>query len=87
MKRTLIYRFLKSVPVAPRGKHADDTDSHRSRSGSQGQHNGQKTFVLVSPFPGRKNPNQRAIGSCPAMTIDKGRTRGTRMARSDPARD
>jgi hypothetical protein len=75
MKRTLTDRFLKSVAAAPKGKHADFADSIVPGLAVRVSGTGQKTFVLVSRFPGRNNPTRRAIGSYPAMTIDKARTR------------
>jgi integrase len=75
MKRTLTDRFLKSVAAAPKGKHADFADSIVPGLAVRISGTGQKTFVLVSRFPGRNNPTRRAIGSYPAMTIDKARTR------------
>ncbi len=36
--------------------------------------NGQRTFVLVGRFPGRKNPTRRAIGSYPAISLDQARS-------------
>jgi integrase len=75
MKRTLTDRFLKSVAAAPKGKHADYADSIVPGLAVRVSSTGQKTFVLVSRFPGRNNPTRRAIGSYPAITIEKARTR------------
>jgi integrase len=75
MKRTLTDRFLKSVPAAPKGKHTDFADSIVPGLAVRVSSTGQKTFVLVSRFPGRNSPTRRAIGSYPGMTIEKARTR------------
>ena len=34
---------------------------------------GQKTFVLVGRYPGRKNPTRRAIGAYPAISLEQAR--------------
>jgi integrase len=75
MKKTLTDRFLKSVPAAPKGKHADFADSIVPGLAVRVSGTGQKTFVLLNRFPGRKNPTRRALGSYPAMSIEKARTR------------
>jgi Arm DNA-binding domain len=75
MKRTLTNRFLKSVAAAAAGKHTDFADSIVPGLAVRVSGTGQKTFVLVSRFPGRKNPTRRAIGSYPAMTVEQARTR------------
>jgi integrase len=74
MKRTLTDRFLKSVAAAAKGKHADYSDSIVPGLAVRVSGTGQKTFVLVSRFPGGKNPTRRAIGSYPATTVEKART-------------
>jgi hypothetical protein len=74
MKRTLTDRFLKSVPAAPKGKHTDFPDTIVPGLAVRVSGTGQKTFVLVSRFPGRNNPTRRAIGSYPAITIEKARS-------------
>ena len=74
MKRTLTDRFLKSIAAAPKGKHTDFADSIVPGLAVRVSSTGQKTFVLVSRFPGRNNPTRRAIGSYPAITIEKART-------------
>ena len=34
---------------------------------------GQKTFVLISRYPGRRNPTRRAIGGYPAISLEQAR--------------
>jgi integrase len=75
MKRTLTDRFLKSVALPPKGKHKDYPDSIVPGLALRHSWTDQKTFVLVSRFPGKKNPTRRAIGSYPALSIDQARTR------------
>jgi integrase len=75
MKRTLTDRFLKSVPAALKGRHTDYADGIVPGLAVRVSSTGQKSFVLVSRFPGKNNPTRRALGSYPAMTIDKARTR------------
>jgi integrase len=65
-RRTLTDRLLKSLK-------ADVTDAIVPGLAVRVGAAGQKTFVLVGRFPGRKNPTRRAIGAYPAISLEKAR--------------
>jgi integrase len=76
-KRDFTDRFLKSIKPAPPGKRLIIWDAQipgfgirvtdRSAADEKG------AFVLVTRFPGSKNPTPRRIGDYPAMSLAKAR--------------
>ena len=65
-RKALTDRLLKTLK-------ADATDSIVPGLAVRVGATGQKTFVLVGRFPGRKNPTRRAIGAYPAISLEKAR--------------
>jgi integrase len=76
-KRDFTDRFLKSIKPAPKGKRPILWDAQTPGFGLRvtehcsDQNKG--TFVLVKRFPGKPNPEPRAIGNYPAMSLAKAR--------------
>ena len=72
-KRTLNDRILKALKAAPAGKLYDVMDGLVPGFGVRISDTGHKTFILVTRFPGSKNPTRRALGEYGALTLEKAR--------------
>jgi integrase len=76
-KRDFTDRFLKSIKPAPKGKRPILWDAQipgfglRVTEHCSDQNKG--TFVLVKRFPGKLNPEPRAIGNYPTMSLANAR--------------
>jgi integrase len=77
VKRALTDRAIKSLANKPakEGKTYDVPDGIVPGLAVRVMPSGQRTFVLVARFPGRKNPTRRAIGAYGAITLDTARER------------
>ncbi len=65
-RRTLTDRLLRSLK-------ADVADAVVPGLAVRVGAAGQRTFVLVGRYPGRRNPTRRAIGAYPAVSLEKAR--------------
>jgi integrase len=72
---TLTDRLLKSLAnkPAPKGKHYDKRDGAVPGLVVRVSETGRRTFVLLTRFPGKKNPTRRAIGEYPRIGLDAAR--------------
>jgi integrase len=77
VKRLLTDRKLKSLASKPAkpGKTYDVPDGIVPGLAVRVMPSGQRTFVLVTRFPGRKNPTRRSLGAYGAITLDVARER------------
>jgi integrase len=76
-KRALTDRAIKSLerkPAKP-GKTYDVADALVPGLAVRVMPSGQRSFVLVTRFPGRTNPTRRALGTYGAITLDTARER------------
>ena len=65
-RRTLTDRLLKTLK-------ADVADAVVPGLAVRVGAAGQRTFVLVGRYPGRRNPTRRAIGSYPTLSLEQAR--------------
>jgi integrase len=77
VKRALTDRTLKSLASKPaaEGKTYDVPDAIVPGLAVRVMPSGMRTFVLVTRFPGRKNPTRRSLGAYGAITLDAARER------------
>jgi integrase len=73
-KRKLTDRTLKALKPKPGGLY-DVMDASFSGFGVRVSETGRRTFILVSRFPGSKNPTRRALGTYPAMSLERAHAR------------
>jgi Arm DNA-binding domain len=73
VKKALTDRALKAFKPAPEGKRQDHMDSVVPGFGVRVTEKGQRTFILLTRYPGAKNPTRRAIGEVGAITLEKAR--------------
>ena len=74
-KRVLTDRLLKSLKPAPAGKRPLIWDSIVPGLAVRITDKGKLTFVLVTRYPGSRNPAPRALGEYGALTLDAARTK------------
>jgi integrase len=74
-KRTLNDRTLKALKPAPKGKTLDHMDALVPGFGVRVSETGRKTFVLLTRFPGSRNPTRRSLGIYGALTLEQGRNK------------
>lgn len=72
-KRTLTDRTLKALKPAKAGKRYDISDSVVPGLAVRITETGHKSFILVTRFPGSKNPTRRALGDYGALTLEQAR--------------
>src|ERR1700732_177681 len=76
-KRDFTDRFLKAIKPAPAGKriilHDAQIPGFGIRVSDKSTDDDKGSFVLVTRFPGGKNPVPRRIGDYPAMSLAKAR--------------
>lgn len=72
-KKTIADRTLKALKPAPPGERYDLMDSVVPGFGVRVTDKGRRTFILVTRYPGAKNPTRRAIGEVGAITLEKAR--------------
>jgi integrase len=77
VKRALTDRTLKSLASKPaaEGRTYDVPDAIVPGLAVRVMPSGMRTFVLVTRFPGRKNPTRRSLGAYGAITLDAARER------------
>jgi integrase len=75
-KKILTDRAIRALNPAPAGKRLLVWDAQVPGLGVRVTDTGQKTFVLVTRYPGDRNPSPRALGTYGAMSLDTARTRG-----------
>jgi integrase len=76
-KRPLTDRTIKSLankPAKP-GKTYDVPDALVPGLSVRVMPSGRRTFILVTRFPGRRNPTRRSLGAYGAITLDAARER------------
>src|SRR5262249_44920355 len=72
-KRTLTDRLLKSLKAKP--QRYEVMDNVVRGMGVRVSEHGVKTFVLITRYPGSKNPTRRALGEYGALTLEQARTK------------
>ena len=72
-KKNLNDRGLKALKSAPENELYDVMDSVVPGFGVRVSDTGRKTFILLTRFPGSKNPTRRALGEYGALTLEKAR--------------
>jgi integrase len=72
-KKNLTDRALKTLKRAKPGKHYDHMDAVVPGFGVRVSDTGRRTFVLLTRFPGSKNPTRRALGEYGELTLEKAR--------------
>jgi integrase len=72
-KRTLNDRILKAIKPAQPGKLYDVMDIIVPGLGVRVSDTGRRTFILVTRFPGSRNPTRRALGEYGELTLEKAR--------------
>ena len=66
-KRTLNDRTIKALKPAPAGQRRDLWDTVVPGLGIRSTDKGNHTYVLLTRFPGSKNPTRRTIGDVGAL--------------------
>jgi Arm DNA-binding domain len=74
-KRTLNDRGLKALKPAPEGETYDVADAVVPGFRVRVSETGRKTFVLLTRFPGSRNPTRRSLGIYGALTLEQARIR------------
>jgi integrase len=77
-KRNLTDRTLKAMKPAAPGKPNDIWDTTVSGFGVRVSDSGRRTFMLMSRFPGSRNPTRRAIGVFGEITLADARAKAKR---------
>jgi integrase len=72
-KKNLTDRALRTLKRAKPGKHYDRMDAVVPGFGVRVSDTGRRTFVLLTRFPGSKNPTRRALGEYGELTLEKAR--------------
>jgi integrase len=75
-KKILTNRAIQAFKPAPAGKRLLVWDAQVPGLGVRVTDTGQKTFVLVTRYPGDQHPSPRALGSYGVMTLEAARTKG-----------
>jgi integrase len=75
-KKVLTDRAIQALKPAPAGKRLLVWDAQVPGLGVRVTDTGQKTFVLVTRYPGDRNPSPRALGTYGVMTLEAARIRG-----------
>ncbi len=73
LRETLTVKRVDGLKPAPTGQRYDVFDSLVPGFGIRVTSTGKKSYVLVTRFPGRKNPTRRTIASVGAMDLSKAR--------------
>jgi hypothetical protein len=66
---TLTDRKLRALKPASPGKRYEVMDKHERQLGVRVTDKGTRTFILVTRFPGARNPTRRALGEYPSMSL------------------
>jgi hypothetical protein len=66
---TLTDRKLRALKPASPGKRYEVMDKHERQLGVRVTEKGTRTFILVTRFPGARNPTRRALGEYPSMSL------------------
>jgi integrase len=74
-KRNLTDRTLKALKPAKPGRLYDVMDTTVPGFGVRVSEAGRRTFILVSRYPGSRNPTRRALGQYGALTLEKARAK------------
>jgi integrase len=74
-KRALTDRSLRALKPAPEGKLYDVWDAVVPGLGCRVSDSGRRTFVLVTRYPGSRNPTRRALGEYGELTLEKARAK------------
>ena len=73
MHQRLTDRKLQALKPAEPGKRYDVMDTDVRGFGVRVTDKGQRTFILLTRYPGSTNPTRRAIGEYPTLTLEKAR--------------
>ena len=74
-KETLTDRRIKSLKVAPVGKRYDVMDSIVPGFGVRVTDKGNRSFFLLTRYPGSNNPTRRTIGRYGKVTLEQARNK------------
>lgn len=74
-KRTLNDRGLKAAKAAPKGATYDLMDAVVPGFGLRVSETGRKTFILLTRYPGSRNPTRRSLGLYGALTLEQARNK------------
>jgi integrase len=74
-KHALNDRKLKALPPAKAGQRYEIMDAIVPGLGVRVTGRGTKSFILVTRYPGSKNPTRRALGEYGALSLDGARTK------------
>jgi integrase len=74
-KKTLTDRALKALKPAPPGKRYDVMDAIVPGLGVRVTPQGTRTFILVTRYPGARNPTRRELGKYGELTLDGARNK------------
>jgi integrase len=77
-KRVLNDRTIKALKPAPAGQRRDLWDTVVPGLGIRSTDKGNHSYVLLSRFPGSRNPTRRAIAEVGALGLAEARTRARR---------
>jgi integrase len=77
-KKRLTDRTLRALKPAPPGKRYEIMDTDVSGLGVRVTDKRQRSFVLVTRYPGSRNPTRRALGEYPLLTLDAARKKARR---------
>jgi Arm DNA-binding domain len=69
-KKRLTDRTLRTLKPAQLGRRYDIMDADVPGLGVRVTDKRQRTFVLVTRYPGSRNPTRRALGEYPLLTLD-----------------
>ena len=80
MHQRLTDRKLQALKPAAPGKRYDVMDTDVRGFGVRVTDKGQRTFMLLTRYPGSTNPTRRAIGEYPTLTLEKARAESEGLA-------
>jgi integrase len=75
VKRRLTDRGLRALKPAKPGKHYDEKDSVVPGLAVRVSETGRETFVLITRFPGSRNPTRRKLGAYGELTLEQARAK------------
>jgi integrase len=82
-KQKLTDRTLKALKAAPEGTRYEIMDTEVPGLGIRVTGNGQRTFVLITRFPGRTDPTRRALGQYMPLNEAEERRRYAELPEAD----
>jgi hypothetical protein len=77
-KKRLTDRTLRALKPASPGKRYEVIDADVRGLAIRVTDKGQRTFVLITRYPGSRNPTRRALGEYPILSLDGARKKARR---------